>query len=66
MKVVWKRISQSGCGRLEKLEEMQWSTVRQNDVSETEGEGLQNSDHASNSIWDTTWATTKKQEYGLR
>ena len=38
--------------RLEKLEEMQRSTVRQKDASETEGEGIQNSDQASNAIWD--------------
>ena len=36
--------------RLEKLEEMQRSrpTVRQKDASETEEEGIQNSDQASN------------------
>ena len=32
-------------------EEMQRSTVRQKDASETEGEGIQNSDQASNAIW---------------
>ena len=37
----------AGRSRLEKLEEMQWSIVRQKDASETEGEGLQNSDQAS-------------------
>ena len=37
--------------KLDKLEEMQRSTVRQKDVSETEGEGIQNSDQASNAIW---------------
>ena len=37
----------AGGSRLEKLEEMQWSTVRQKDASETEGEGIQNSD----AIW---------------
>ena len=34
-----------------KLEEMQRSTLRQKDASETEGEGIQNSDQASNAIW---------------
>ena len=34
-----------------KLEEMQWCTVRQKDVSETEGEGLPNNDQASDTIW---------------
>ena len=39
------------CGsRLEKLEELQRSTVRQKDASETEGESIQNSDQASNAI----------------
>ena len=37
--------------RLEKLEETQRSTVRQKDDSETEGEGIQHSDEASNAIW---------------
>ena len=36
---------------LKKFEEMQLSTVREKDASETEGEGLQNSDQASNAIW---------------
>ena len=35
---------------LEKLEEMQRSTVRQKDASATEGESIQNSDQASNAI----------------
>ena len=34
----------------QKLEEMQRSTVRQKDASETEGESIQNSDQASNAI----------------
>ena len=37
--------------RLDKLEEMQRSTVRQKDASETEGGSIQNSDQASNAIW---------------
>ena len=41
----------AGGSRLEKLEEMQRSTVRQKDASETEGEGVQYSDQASNAIW---------------
>ena len=41
----------AGGSRLEKLEEMQRSTVRQKDASETEGEGIQNSDQASNALW---------------
>ena len=36
---------------MEKLEEMQRSTVRQKDASVTEVEGIQNSDQASNAIW---------------
>ena len=32
-------------------EEMQRSTVRQKDASENEGEGIENSDQASNAIW---------------
>ena len=40
----------AGGSRLEKLEEMQRSTVRQKDASETEGESIQNSDQASNAI----------------
>ena len=31
--------------------QMQRSTVRQKDASETEGESIQNSDQASNAIW---------------
>ena len=50
--MVWKLRSQSAGGsRLDKLEEMQRSTVRQKDASETEGEGIQNSDQASHAIW---------------
>ncbi len=33
------------------MEEMQRSTVQQKDARETEGEGIQNSDQASNAIW---------------
>ena len=33
------------------MEEMLWSTVLQKDASETKGEGIQNSDQASNAIW---------------
>ena len=40
----------AGGGRLNKFEEMQWSTVRRKDASETEGEGLPNSDQASNAV----------------
>ena len=47
-KVIGKLRSQSVWEQVEKLEEMQWSTVRQKDASETEGEGIQNSDQASN------------------
>ena len=36
--------------RLDKLEEIQWSTLRQKDASETEWESLHNSDQASNHI----------------
>ena len=32
------------------MEEMQRSTVRQKDASETEGESIQNSDQASNAV----------------
>ena len=42
----------AGGSRLEKLEEIQRSTVRQKDASETEWECIQNSDQASNAIWD--------------
>ena len=50
--MVWKLRSQStGWSRLGKLEEMQRSIVRQKDASETEGEGIQNSDQASHAIW---------------
>ena len=60
--MVWKWRSQSGGSRLEKLEEMQRSTVRQKDASEnaseTEGQGIQNSDQAAAE----TWATMKIQE----
>ena len=35
---------------MEKLKEMQQSTVRQKDASETEGEGLQNIDQARNAV----------------
>ena len=37
--------------------------MRQKDASETEGEGIQNGDQASNAIYGAeTWATTKRQE----
>ena len=36
---------------MEKLYEIQWSTVRLKDTSKTEGENLQNSDQASNVGW---------------
>ena len=42
----------AGGSRLEKSEEkMQWSTVEQEDASETAGEGLQNSDPPSIAMW---------------
>ena len=40
----------AGGSRMEKLEEMQRSTVRQKNASEAEGKGLQNSDQASNAM----------------
>ena len=48
--MVWKQRSQSGWDKAEEIEEMQRSTVRQKDASETEEEGLQNSDQASRAI----------------
>ena len=60
--VIWKLRSQSGGSRLEKLEEMQRSTVRQKDASETEGEGIQNSDQVAMLYGAESWATTKRQE----
>ena len=41
----------TGGSRLEKLEDIQWSTVRQKDASETEREGLQNSNQTRNPTW---------------
>ena len=46
---MWYR--KAGGSRLETSEEMQWCTVRQKDARDTEGEGLQNSDQASNPRW---------------
>ena len=36
---------------MEKLEEMQWSVVWQEDASETEGKGLQNCGQTSSVVW---------------
>ena len=36
---------------MEKLEEMQWSVVRQEDASEAEGGGLQNCGQTSSVVW---------------
>ena len=51
------------CGsRLDKLEKMQRSSVRQKDASETEGESIQNSDQASNAIRGRNVGYTKKRQ----
>ena len=42
--------SESACS-MEKLEEMQWSVVRQEDASEAEEEGLQNCGQSSSVVW---------------
>ena len=55
-----------GGSRLEKLEEMQRSTVRQKDASETEGEGIQNSDQASNDMGQKRGLQRRDKKNGLR
>ena len=59
----------AGGSRLDKLEEMQWTTVRQKDASETEGEGLQNSNQASNAMCGRNVGyneETRKTDWGER
>ena len=54
---------------VEKLEEMQLSTVRQKDDSETDREGLQNSDQAINALWGRNMGyngATRKVDWGKR
>ena len=51
LRITWiSHIPQTLMYYFQKLEEMQRSTVRQKDASETEGESIQNSDQASNAI----------------
>ena len=48
-------------GSTDKLEEMEWSVVRQEDASETEGKCVQHSGQTSSVYGADTWATTRGQ-----
>ena len=62
----------TGCGShphsaepVEELEESVWSVVRQENVSEDQGEGVQNSGTTSTGVRAETWALKKAQEKKL-
>ena len=60
--MVWKLRSQSEWEQAGEIEEIQWSTVRQKDVSETEGEDLKTVISLAMLYGAETWATMKRQK----